>query len=178
MVKPLLASFGIEEEVLFMKTLLTLGCTAMLSLLLVVPANAAKPANIPAGPIALELTDKPVLFDHNVHTTSDCSACHAGKPHHFPPLAVDAKSQCAVCHHKVAGITPRFHCGTAGCHNAKDKLARRSYFKVVHDRNIVQGPGHVATSCLGCHDGVAKNRPEKKLSLTGCAGSACHPRQK
>ncbi len=161
-----------------MKTLLSLGCAAMLSLLLAMPANAAKPANVPAGPIPLELTGKTVLFDHNIHTTTNCSACHAATPQHFPPLVVKAEAQCAVCHHKVSGITPKFHCGTAGCHNAKDKLAKRSYFKIVHDRNIVLGPSHVATSCLGCHDSVVKSRPEKKLALTGCAGSACHPRQK
>ncbi|MBP3731325.1 MAG: cytochrome c3 family protein [Mailhella sp.] len=161
-----------------MKKLLTLGCAAMLSVMLATPAGAAKFANVPAGPITLELTDKPVLFDHNIHTATNCSACHAGMPAHFPPLAVDTEKQCAGCHHKVAGITPKFHCGTAGCHNAKDKLAKRSYFKIVHDRNIKLGKNHVANSCLGCHAEVVKTRPEKKQALTSCAGSACHPRQK
>ncbi|WP_077072427.1 cytochrome c3 family protein [Mailhella massiliensis] len=160
-----------------MKKLLTFGSAALIVAALALPAGAAQFAHIPAGPIKMELTEKPVYFDHNIHTTQDCTACHASMPAHFPPLAVDTEKQCAVCHHKVAGTTPKFKCGTAGCHNPEDKQAERSYFKIVHDREIF-GKGHVADSCLGCHTEVAKTRPEKKQALTGCAGSACHPKQK
>ncbi len=159
-----------------MKVLLTLGCATFVSIAMVVSANAAQFANIPAGPITMELTEKPVLFDHNVHTATDCSVCHAQLKAHFPPLTVDTEKQCAGCHHKVANITPKFKCGTVGCHNPKDKLAKRSYFKIVHDRNITLGKHHVAYSCLGCHDSVAKDRPEMKKALTACSGSACHPK--
>ena len=44
------------------------------------------------------------------------------------------------------------------------KPTERSYFKIVHDREIF-GRGHVADSCLGCHSEVAKTRPEKKQAL-------------
>lgn len=160
-----------------MKNLLAFGSAALIAAALALPAGAAQFANIPNGPIKMELTEKPVYFDHNTHTTQDCTTCHASMPAHFPPLVVDTEKQCAVCHHKVAGTTPKFKCGTAGCHNPDDKQADRSYFKIVHDRDIY-GKGHVADSCLGCHTDVAKARPEKKQALTGCAGSACHPQQK
>ena len=160
-----------------MKKLLTIGSAALTPAPPPPPAGAAQFANIPAGPIKMELTKKPVYFDHNIHTTQDCTACHTGMPAHFPPLAVDTEKQCAVCHHKVAGTTPKFKCGTAGCHNPEDKQAERSYFKIVHDREIY-GKGHVADSCLGCHTQVVKTRPEKKQSLTACSGSACHPKKK
>ena len=156
-----------------MKKLLTIGSAALLVAALVLPAAAAQFAHIPAGPIKMELTDKPVFFDHNIHTTEDCTACHSVTPAHFPPLALDYEAQCAVCHHKVAGTTPRFKCGTAGCHTPEDMHADLSYYKIIHDRAIY-GKGHVADSCLGCHAEVAKTRPEKKQALTGCAASACH----
>jgi len=158
-----------------MKKLLTFGAV-LLTAAIALPAGAAQFMHIPAGPIKMELTQKPVYFDHNIHTTEDCTACHTNLPQHFPPLAVDYEKQCAVCHHKVAGTTPKFKCGTAGCHDPKDKHAERSYFKIVHDREIF-GRGHVADSCLGCHVEVSKTRPEKKQALTSCAGSACHPKQ-
>ncbi len=159
-----------------MKVLLTLGCATFVSLAMAFSANAAQFANIPASPIKMELTEKPVLFDHNVHTATDCSVCHSSLPAHFPPLVVDTETQCAGCHHKVANITPKFKCGTVGCHNPKDKLAKRSYFKIVHNRDLKLGKHHVANSCLSCHDEIVQKRPEKKIALTACAGSACHPK--
>ena len=97
-----------------MKKLLTFGSAALIVAALALPAGAAQFAHIPAGPIKMDLTEKPVYFDHNIHTTQDCTACHTSMPAHFPPLAVDTEQQCAVCHHKVAGTTPKFKCGTAG----------------------------------------------------------------
>ena len=158
-----------------MKKLLTIGSAALLVAALALPAAAAQFAHIPAGPIKMDRTEKPVYFDHNIHTTADCTACHTKMPAHFPPLTVDYDKQCAVCHHKVAGTTPKFKCGTAGCHDPEDMHAENAYFKIVHDRKIF-GRGHVADSCLGCHSDVIKTRPEKKQSLTGCSGSACHPK--
>ena len=158
-----------------MKKLLTFG-SVLLAVALALPAGAAQFMNIPAGPIKMDVTKNPVFFDHGIHTAQDCTACHDNMPAHFPPLVVDTETQCAVCHHKVAGTTPKFKCGTAGCHNPEDKHAERSYFKIVHDRDIY-GKNHVATSCLGCHSVVAKSRPEMKQALTSCSGSACHPRQ-
>ena len=96
-----------------MKKLLTIGSAALLVAALALPAAAAQFAHIPAGPIKMDRTEKPVYFDHNIHTTADCTACHTKMPAHFPPLTVDYDKQCAVCHHKVAGTTPKFKCGTA-----------------------------------------------------------------
>ena len=158
-----------------MRKLLTFG-SVLLAVALALPAGAAQFMNIPAGPVKMDVTKNPVFFDHGIHTTMDCTACHNNVPAHFPPLAVNTETQCAVCHHKVAGTTPKFKCGTVGCHTPKDKHAPRSYFKIVHDRDIY-GDKHIAASCLGCHSTVVKSRPEKKQALTGCTGSACHPKQ-
>ena len=158
-----------------MKKLLSLGTFALVFGMLALPVNAASFVNIPAGPIKMDSTDKPVNFDHTTHTSQDCTACHAKTPKHFPPLVVDTEKQCAVCHHKVAGTTPRFKCGTAGCHDTKDMQSQLSYFRIIHDPAI-NGEGHAATSCLACHTDVVKDRTEKKQALTGCSGSACHPK--
>ena len=160
-----------------MKKLPTLCSAALIAVVLAVAPGLAQSKTIPAGPIKMRLTEKPVLFDHNIHTTTVCTACHTSTPAHFPPLTVDTETQCSMCHHKVAGIIPKFRCGTVGCHNPRDKHARRSYFKIVHDRKII-GSGHLAVSCLGCHNEVTKTRPEKKQALTSCSGSSCHPKQK
>ena len=81
-----------------MKKLLTIGSAALLVAALALPAAAAQFAHIPAGPIKMDRTEKPVYFDHNIHTTADCTACHTKMPAHFPPLTVDYDKQCAVSH--------------------------------------------------------------------------------
>ena len=156
-----------------MNKLMTLGVAVLCTVAFALPAGAQF-LNIPAGPIKMDLTSKPVLFDHNVHTSQDCATCHTNLPAHFPPLMVDSDKQCAPCHHPVAGMTPKFRCGTSGCHDPKEMQAERSYYKIVHDRTIY-GRGHAADSCLGCHSDVVKTRPERKQALTGCSASACHP---
>ena len=48
---------------------------------LAVPALAAPPA-VPTGPLEMNLTKKPVIFDHAQHSKLECGACHhqvAGK---------------------------------------------------------------------------------------------------
>ncbi len=158
-----------------MKKLLTFGFVLLL-VALALPTSAAQFMNIPAGSIKMEATKNPVFFDHGVHTTQDCTVCHENIPLHFPPLVVDTETQCAVCHHKVAGTTPKFKCGTEDCHTPKDKHATRSYYKIIHDRDIY-GNKYIGASCLGCHSVVAQKSPEKKQALIGCTGSACHPKQ-
>ena len=54
-----------------MKKLLTFGSAALIVAALALPAGAAQFAHIPAGPIKMDLTEKPVYFDHTIHTTQD-----------------------------------------------------------------------------------------------------------
>lgn len=133
-----------------MKKLLMFGGAALLSAALALPAYAGQPA-VPSGPIAMELTKKPVAFDHSFHK----------------------ERQCVECHHQVNGADNFQKCASAGCHDVlgpKDKTVQ-SYYRIAHDRKVEK-----SYSCLKCHFEVAQAQPDKKKALTSCAGSSCHPK--
>lgn len=157
-----------------MKKLLTFGAGALLAAALALPVHAEE--SVPYGPIILQHSQKRVIFKHGVHITQLCTGCHATVPQHFPPLAVDTKQQCVVCHHLIADEpAPTYQCSASGCHDEfspKDKSVN-SYFRIVHARNVEEDK----TTCLKCHYEVIKTRPEKKQELTACVGSACHPKK-
>lgn len=155
-----------------MKKLLMFGAGAMLATALVLPAFAdAEQPPVLTRPVKMAMTSKPVMFPHDIHTAQSCEACHTNMPKHFPPLVVDTKQDCVVCHHLVDGKSNFQKCSTAGCHDAldpKDKTVK-SYFRIFHDRSY-------ENSCMSCHENVIKTRPEKRQELTSCVGSACHPK--
>ena len=120
----------------------------------------------------MELTKKPVMFDHGIHTAQQCVTCHPTMPQHFPPLEVNAEQRCVVCHHLVDGEEPASYlCSDCHAYDPKDKSSS-SYFGIMHARKVQDG----TTTCLQCHYEVIKTRPEKKQELTACVGSACHPK--
>lgn len=156
-----------------MNKLLTLGAAALLVTAMGLPALAEMPP-APDGPIKMELTKKPVMFDHAVHAPQQCEGCHVSTPQHFPPMAVDQQKMCVVCHHLVDGdFAPSFTC--SDCHNEMDRSDKSelSYFRIAHARSF-DTPER--SSCLSCHFDVIKTRPEKRQALTSCVGSACHPK--
>lgn len=154
-----------------MKSLLTFGAAALLVSALALPAFAEQPA-VPDGPVKMELTKKPVMFDHGIHTAQQCSACHPTMPAHFPPLEVNAGQRCVVCHHLIEGEYPdSATCSDCHAYDPKDKSSN-SYFGIIHARKVQEG----TTTCLQCHYEVIQTRPEKKQELTACVGSACHPK--
>ncbi len=156
----------------FMKTLLTLGAAALLSIALALPAQAELPKR-PDGPVKMQLTKKPVVFSHAIHARSQCEGCHVSTPQHFPPMSIDRERMCMVCHHEVEGSAPpTFAC--TDCHNVLDPQDKStsSYFRIAHARNLERSD---RVSCLSCHFDVIKTRPEKTVALTSCVGSACHP---
>ncbi|MCH5276853.1 MAG: cytochrome c3 family protein [Desulfovibrionaceae bacterium] len=133
-----------------MEKLLISGAGALLIAALAVPAWAGQPA-VPSGPITMELTKKPVVFDHSFHK----------------------ERQCVECHHEVDGAANFQKCASAGCHDAlgqKDKTVH-SYFRIAHDRKVEK-----SYSCLKCHGEVVQAKPDAKKALTACAGSSCHPK--
>lgn len=67
-----------------MKKLLTFGAGALLVTALALPAFAEQPP-VPDGPIKMELTKKPVMFDHGIHTAQQCVTCHPTIPSTFLP---------------------------------------------------------------------------------------------
>ena len=154
-----------------MKKLLTFGAGALLVTALALPAFAEQPP-VPDGPIKMELTKKPVMFDHGIHTAQQCVTCHPTMPQHFPPLEVNAEQRCVVCHHLVDGEEPASYlCSDCHAYDPKDKSSS-SYFGIMHARKVQDG----TTTCLQCHYEVITTRPEKKQELTACVGSACHPK--
>lgn len=155
-----------------MKKLLTFGAAALLVTALALPASAEQQAVPPDGPLKMELTKKPVTFDHGIHTAQQCAACHPSMPAHFPPLEVNAAQRCVVCHHPIDGEAPDpGACSDCHAYDPKDKSSN-SYFGIIHARKVQEG----TTTCLQCHYEVIKTRPEKKQELTACVGSACHPK--
>ena len=156
-----------------MNKLLTLGLGTAFIAALALSAYAAPP-ELP-GPITMEQTDKPVVFDHAIHAAKDCTACHDGVPAHFPPISVSERDMCVVCHHLVDGTLPDI--GTcSACHYELDPRDKspESYYRIVHGRNFADSD---KVSCLSCHLEIIKTRPEKRQALTACSGSACHPKQ-
>ncbi len=134
-----------------MKNQLLSGSLVALVMALAVPALAAPPA-VPTGPLEMNLTKKPVIFDHAQHS----------------------KLECGACHHQVAGKENYQKCATAGCHdvlNPKDKTSR-CYYRIAHNRKVAD-PYH---TCLSCHAEVVKQLPDKKKAMTSCVGSSCHPK--
>ena len=134
-----------------MKKLLLFGGGALLAVALSAPALAAPPA-VPAEPLTMNLTKKPVVFDHAQHS----------------------KLECGACHHQVDGKENYQKCATAGCHDvmgAKDKSVH-SYYRIAHDRKIAAP----YNSCLSCHSEVIKQVSDKKKAMTACVGSSCHPK--
>ena len=133
-----------------MKKFFTPGAAALLVIVLALPACAEQPA-VPDGPIKMELTRKPVEFDHSFHKDR----------------------QCGECHHQVDGADNFQKCASAGCHDVlgqKDKTVQ-SYYRIAHDRKVEK-----SYSCLKCHFEVVQAQPDKKKALTSCAGSSCHPK--
>lgn len=134
-----------------MKKLLLFGCGTLLAAALSAPALATPPA-VPSEPLTMNLTKKPVVFDHAQHSNVECASCH----------------------HQVDGKENYQKCSTSGCHDvlgAKDKSVH-SYYRIAHDRKIAAS----YNSCLSCHSEVIKHLPDKKKAMTSCVGSSCHPK--
>ncbi len=123
--------------------------------------------------LKMDYTKKPVTFSHKVHTNLSCASCHDEMPQHPTALVGNTKTRCTVCHHPIGDEVVLQACGE--CHDTSDKHAENSYFKVIHDRNYY-GHDKDGVSCLGCHSSVIALQPERKKELTGCSGSACHPK--
>ena len=161
---------------LSLKLSLTLGLIlslgTALTALLALPIYAAP--QLP-GPITMNQTDKPVVFNHSSHASTDCTTCHSAVPAHFPPMEISERNMCVVCHHMVDGDLPDI--GTcSSCHfelDPRDK-SPESYYRIIHGRTFAEAD---KVSCLSCHMEVIKTRPEKRQTLTACSGSACHPKQ-
>ena len=156
-----------------MNRLLTLGLGATLIVALTLPLYAAQP-KVPAEPIKMEQTNRPVVFNHVTHTAKDCAVCHENVSH-FPPLSISEQDTCVVCHHLIYGELPDVM-ACSSCHYELDRRDKstESYFQIAHGRNFSEDDKN---SCLNCHMDVIKTRPEKRHELTACAGSACHPKQ-
>ncbi len=127
-----------------------LSICALALIAIALPALAERPA-VPEGPMVMDLTKKPVTFNHSFHTTVDCGTCH----------------------HEVDGAENYGKCSASGCHDLlgnKEKSKVNSYYRVTHERKL-------DNSCVGCHVKVAKEKKDKAKTkaMTGCSGSACHP---
>lgn len=122
------------------------GVGVLLAIGLALPAIAARP-EVPAGPLKMALTKKPVMFDHSKHVSIDCG----------------------VCHHQVDGKETFARCASSGCHDVIGNKAKdwNSYYRLAHDRKL-------DNSCLGCHVKIAKKDKSKRKALTSCKGSSCH----
>lgn len=132
-----------------MKKLLIFGTGVLLTGVMVLHVFAEH--SVPSDPVMMELTKKPVAFDHSFHKDR----------------------QCVECHHQVDGLEHFQKCASAGCHDVlgqKDKTVH-SYYRIAHDRKVEK-----SYSCLKCHFEVAQAQPDKKKALTSCADSSCHPK--
>ncbi len=112
------------------------------------PAFANQPA-VPEGPITMEKTKQPVVFNHSTHTTAACEDCH----------------------HPVDGVATYQPCSTAGCHDAMGMKEKgvNSYYQAMH-----KAKGTQYDTCVSCHVKVAGKDKAKRKELTSCKGSACH----
>ncbi|OBQ54823.1 cytochrome c3 family protein [Halodesulfovibrio spirochaetisodalis] len=133
-----------------MKRVMVLALAAVLCVAFAMVAYAVE---APSGPVKMEATKKPVIFNHSTHT----------------------EYKCVECHHLVDGKENYQKCATAGCHSAAkaDKKKAGSYYKVVHNKKAGKKTG-IAT-CVSCHKKVAGKDKAKKKALTGCKKSKCHP---
>ncbi len=129
-----------------MKKLLVLAALALFAFAL--PAFANQPA-VPEGPITMNKTKMPVVFNHSTHTSASCESCH----------------------HPVNGEATYQPCATAGCHDAMGQKEKgvNSYYQAMHKRKA----GKFDT-CVSCHVAETKGDKAKAKELTGCKGSACH----
>ena len=137
------------------------GCTvmkrvmvlAMAAVLCVAFSMVAYAVDVPTGPVKMDATKKPVIFNHDTHKDYKCGECH----------------------HPVDGKENYQKCATAGCHSAAkaDKKKAGSYYKIVHNKKAGKKSG-IAT-CISCHKKVAGKDKAQKKALTGCKKSKCHP---
>ncbi len=104
---------------------------------------------VPADGLKMELTKKPVVFNHSTHSTIECGACH----------------------HPVDGKENYQSCASASCHDdLKAKKGTNSYYFVLHAKKGIK-----YDTCVSCHaKAVAEGKGDKK-ELTSCAKSKCHP---
>lgn len=132
------------------KSLLVCLTAAALVLAFALPSIYAVEA--PEDGIVLDHTDDPkgytTTFNHTTHASVDCTTCH-----------------------HMEGDQQYASCVAEGCHDAADKKADMSWYKVVHDRKAGAKP-----TCVSCHLETAGDDIELKKQLTGCMGSACHPK--
>ncbi|SIN80292.1 cytochrome c3 family protein [Halodesulfovibrio marinisediminis] len=101
----------------------------------------------PKAILMMELTKKPVAFDHVPH----------------------AELECVQCHHMVEGRQSFQMC--SACHQAKDKKAENSYYKVIHNKKTANPE---MSTCITCHKEIAGKDKKKRKALTGCKKSKCH----
>lgn len=132
-----------------MKRVMVLALAAVLCVAFSMVAYAV---DAPTGPVKMDATKKPVMFNHDTHKDSKCGECH----------------------HPVDGKENYQKCSTAGCHSAAkaDKKKAGSYYKIVHNKKA--GKSGIAT-CISCHKKVAGKDKAQKKALTGCKKSKCHP---
>jgi len=129
-----------------MKKKLLLIFVGLLAVVLVVPSIAAQP-DAPVGPIRMQRTNMPVVFNHATHQTQECVACH----------------------HLVANIANFQSCATTNCHHIMGQRNRtvNSYYRIFHERRT-----EAIHSCISCHYEVAGQNSSLRDSLTSC--TACH----
>jgi nitrate/TMAO reductase-like tetraheme cytochrome c subunit len=133
-----------------MKRVMVLALAAVLCVAFSMVAYAV---DFPTGPVKMDATKKPVIFNHDTHKDYKCGECH----------------------HPVDGKENYQKCATAGCHSAAkaDKKKAGSYYKIVHNKKAGKKSG-IAT-CISCHKKVAGKDKAQKKALTGCKKSKCHP---
>ena len=122
-------------------------------------AMIAQPVRI-AGRAA---TTKQVPFDHRVHVSEQCTACHAASPDQRPTVSCNschekhhtANNTCMTCHSAPRPNThnARAHvtCAGAGCHSGTDfaRLQRtRPVCLSCHQTLAAHMPGR---NCIDCH---------------------------
>ena len=123
------------------------ACALSLCLLGLAAPLAAAPA-APADGLKMEMTKKPVTFNHSPHK----------------------KLECGTCHHKVDGKESFAKCGSDGCHASMEKSDPKGYYRIIHAKKDAK-----FQTCLSCHAEVVAGSPDLKKELTGCKGSKCHP---
>lgn len=91
----------------------------------------------------------------------------------FPHDKGHEKIECVVCHHKVNEVQTFAKCSDPGCHdNLVEKKGEHSLYYVMHSK--AEDLKH--QTCMSCHLKTVAEKPDLKKQLTGCSGSACHPK--
>lgn len=151
-----------------MNRLLTLGVAALMAVVLAFPAVA-----VARRAITMDTGSKIVVFDHAMHVDTTCESCHATTPWHFPTLQIDMSMSCQTCHHLIEGEqAPAYACSSCHFDAGHQVHGQASLYDMAHERNPQPSD---RVSCLSCHYEVAKLQPERRVELTACSGSACHP---